>query len=114
MEAAGHRPFRANWILPRFPARADCRTAVVRLDRRNAPRGWHVRKCVFSRGLEFMNVACCVHPLAVWAPGPLASASGSLIVSVLATLAISLRLLGIRAREVAETPFRDGLLPQFA
>jgi hypothetical protein len=61
-----------------------------------------------------MNVACCVHPLAVWAPGPLTSVSGSLIVSVLATIAISLRLLGIRAREAAESPLRDGLLPQFA
>src|SRR3954454_5209881 len=62
-----------------------------------------------------MNVPCCVHPLAAWAPtDPLALASGSLIASVFATLAVSLRLLGIRTREAAESPFRDGLLPHFA
>ena len=62
-----------------------------------------------------MNVACCVHPLAVWAhTGPLALASGSGIVSVFTTLAMTLRLLGIRAREAAESPFRGWLLPQLA
>lgn len=70
---------------------------------------------VFPRGLEFMNVACCVHPLAVWAhAGPLALASGSVIASVLVTFAIALKLLGIRAREAAESPYRGWLLPQCA
>jgi hypothetical protein len=90
-------------------------TAVVRLIDATHRAGGTSCKLVLSRGLEFMNVACCVHPLAVWAhTAPLALASGSLIASVLATLAISLRLLGIRAREAAESPFRDRLLPDFA
>ena len=62
-----------------------------------------------------MNVACRVHPLAALAfTGPLASASGLLIASFFTSVAIWLRLLGIRAREAAESPFRGRLLPRLA
>jgi hypothetical protein len=62
-----------------------------------------------------MIVASCVHPVAALSlTGPLASASGSLIASLLTGVVIWLRLLWIRAREGAECPLREGLLPQLA
>jgi hypothetical protein len=89
--------------------------AVVRLIDATHRADGTCDKRVLPRGLEFMNVVCCVHPLGAWSlTGPFASASGSLIASVITAAAVWLRLLGIRASEAAETPLLGWLLPQWA
>jgi hypothetical protein len=63
-----------------------------------------------------MNVAGCVHPLAAFAPasGPAALAVWSGAASILLTIGIWLRLLGMRAREAQSASWWDWLLPLFA